>query len=560
MPCEITAPFEPGTIYTLEPWRAEWLISKFEKIARLARRSGVQCSPSLTASGSPYVTWRPVSGERWGSRRDANGGCLYVQNLRAMVDRGEIEMVGVMAISGCVCAGGVCPHHWDELVVQDFRAGGRMPVLPGGWHLVAAIDRLRVGAQLGADGATVVTPAQTMTIVREVPGRQCPAEFRGESAADRCDHCQVDRRRSVVYVLADDAGKHVQVGSTCIAEFIRDPNVEKAIDAMLRAYAAWAGVPSEDEDGNPIVSRRKGLQPLGRLLGMVAAYVRENRGVFLTRAAAGDGSTGNQADAALEASTDAERRRHPDLREPRDHVTASAAIAWAAGLPETGSAFEQNMRAMARCGCYDPKHLGVAAYIVAAHARAQGAARAVAAPVPVKVRLSAEVGSFAVRELEVVRVASWDGTYGTTYVTVMRVLPGGAVGGASDPPVADVGALVAWRSKETPSIRSAQIVQSHVDAHDLESPELTRGNGVRCSVKAGDRLIGRFKVKSHDEYKGAPQTEVSHFTVACDGWGFSCEGSPDLVAYVEGVITAGGNAPALPIARARTRKAKPVAA
>lgn len=530
---------EFGRVYTQSPWRVQWLADKLAAVAKKAARSGIHTSPAVRTLGEPYSVWSKARGADWMVARCPDGMCIAVDSPREK------------------CEPQVCPMHWREEIVQDFRAEGEMPVLPGGWHLVAAIDRERLSPD-----------APIVSIVREAPGRVCPLEFRGDNAANRCDHCEVRRGRKTVYVLANLDGKHIQVGSSCVAEFIRDANVEAAIDAILAAQAAWAGVPTEDEDGNPLVSaaRRAGPQALHTYLAHVAAYTRDNHGCYLTRAQAGDGSTGDQAFNAMTARDKQERKAFPDLRTATDSLVATAAIEWAKALPADGNTFEQNMRTFATAGFFTVKHKGVAAYIVAAYHKATRVNDAPVRKAPAG-RLQAEPGSKAQREVEIVRVHSYESMYGTGYITVMRVVSGD-----------DAGAIVKWMSKETPMVRSAHAMAQvqraddelegirpwpqHAGAATREQTETwIKGemeSPAQAPAQAGDRVTIAFKVKAHGEYKGALETTVSHVKRVCQGWGYACEAGTDEARIRDAQIAAGNNAPVGKTKPARKPRAKKV--
>mgnify|MGYP006339729893 CR=1 FL=1 len=532
------APFVAGATYVLAPWRAQWLNDKLVAISNKALKRGIAVMPALLATSEPYSIWHRAKG--WDGDTQ----------LCAFAD---------------VCKGGECPRHWDEEIVQDWMATGEMPVLKGGWHLVAAIDRARLA------------PDQPVsTIVREAPGRTCPAEFRGEHAANRCDHCKVQRARSVVYVLADAAGSHIQVGSSCVAEFIRDANVEAAIDAILAAQAAWAGVPTEDEDGNPLVSaaRRAGPQPLHTFLSMVGAYTRDNHNVYVTRSAAGsDGfgrgktATADAATSALEARTAKEREAWPDLRKPCDALLATAAIEWAKALPADGSTFEQNMRTFAHAGFYTRKHAGTAGYIVPAYQKATQQAGSYPARLAPAGRLQADVGTKATREVEIIKVIPYESQW-SGFITVMRVVSG-----------PDAGATVKWMSSNTPMVWSkhtAAQIQRGMDelaglrpAHLHQTPEQTQAwidselaSPHRVGAQPGDRVTIEFKVKAHSEYKGALETIASHVKCVCQGWGYACEADTDEARIRDAQIAAGNNAPigkTKPARKPRAKKVQPLA-
>ena len=553
MPCDATASAPSALVsapalvldktVTLQPHEAAWVNGRLADVARRARRSGVDEHPRLEPLDEPRLVYEPTAST------DVMLDCLN-----------EVEdKPGHFVIK---CGPGLCPHHWRETIVQDFRVAGVMPVLPGGWHLLAALDRTELG-----------------TVVREAPGFACPPEYRGANATDDCNHCGASRRRTTCYVLrrADD-GKTLQVGSSCVSEYLRDTNVESTIEIMLRMQAIWLDFWARVASGEIEVGmggREDKVKPLHDLLAHVAAYTRANHGVYVTRKQAeesGDPLHGQTRSATVDlawgcmnAKTPEEKKSFPDLRTAADLATATAAIAWAAALSEDGSAFEQNMGLFGRKGFYTPKHRGTAAYIVPAYLRATsqvGAYPVKPGPAPM---LDAKVGDTVVREVEVVRIASWDGAYGTQYLTAMRVLPTGTVTGATGSDPYDVGAIVKWKSGQTPTVRNA--FWAGRLAFDLETGtareddhELLRGGGQTGPARAGDRLLVQFKVKTHGEYKGSPETTVSHIKCLCDGWGFRVDATPAALELAARMIAEGRNAPPAPVAKPKRKRAAKSAA
>lgn len=83
----------------------------------------------------------------------------------------------------------------SEVVIE-----GVTPRLPGGWRLLASVDH-------------------TDHVVDVVPGEDCPADQRDRGPV--CDHCgTTNKQRKKTMVLQDEAGKVVQVGTTCIGDFL----------------------------------------------------------------------------------------------------------------------------------------------------------------------------------------------------------------------------------------------------------------------------------------------------------------------------------------------------
>lgn len=87
---------------------------------------------------------------------------------------------------------------WEEIQVVF---GGEAPKF-GGWTFVATLD-WDINAGL---------------IVRTAPGIE--SIDRTGLTEGTCDHCKADRRRNETYLLVHEDGRQVQVGSTCIKDFL----------------------------------------------------------------------------------------------------------------------------------------------------------------------------------------------------------------------------------------------------------------------------------------------------------------------------------------------------
>ena len=100
-----------------------------------------------------------------------------------------------------------------RIVFVEVELRGSMPKLPG-WSLVAVVSH-------------------EDNVVDVVPGEVCPAEQRTRGPV--CDHCKrTDARRKKTMVLRhDDNIKHVQVGTSCIADFLGSHAVNPEAALML---------------------------------------------------------------------------------------------------------------------------------------------------------------------------------------------------------------------------------------------------------------------------------------------------------------------------------------
>jgi len=112
-------------------------------------------------------------------------------------------------------------------------------------------------------------------ILKSIPGIELPEEYR--TIAPRCQHCNYKRRRNDTYVLQDtDTGKLIQVGSTCLKDFLGHQSAD--------SYASWAGALADvnimlsDQDFDDLWGGggggRETSYGIERFLGMIYAYIK----------------------------------------------------------------------------------------------------------------------------------------------------------------------------------------------------------------------------------------------------------------------------------------------
>lgn len=219
-------------------------------------------------------------------------------------------------------------------------------------------------------------------IVRAVPGVTLPKSYRVRPAA--CDHCRADRRRKDTYVLIHADGRIVQVGSTCIGDFLGTRNAEQ-IAFMAECYAAAQGVAEGSEDEGFGGGGSTGEIVLSQFLSYAAWAVR-NLGWVSRRvsreknenAISPEDMIFSTADRILALVSDPKARRtlgyeHSDA----DDAHALAAETWAETLTdeavdaETGD-YLHNLRAIARSGLVGYRTVGIAASMIIAFERAMG--------------------------------------------------------------------------------------------------------------------------------------------------------------------------------------------
>lgn len=217
-------------------------------------------------------------------------------------------------------------------------------------------------------------------IVRAVAGRDEDIPRKYRNAGPNCDHCRSSRQRSDTYLLRHEDGRFVQVGSSCLKDFLGS---ERALAIADRAtFLSQVRALLEDEGWSRSGGgSRPPILMLSTYLAMVALFIREKGWVSkkmaqespdpeTTRATAG-----RAWDEFFRKLDRGETRAEPT---PEDEAMAEQAIAWAENLsdaevdkPGMGD-YLHNVRAIARSGIAEWRTHGIAASMVAAYRRAMG--------------------------------------------------------------------------------------------------------------------------------------------------------------------------------------------
>lgn len=310
-------------------------------------------------------------------------------------------------------------------------------------------------------------------VVRSVPGQDLPPAFRTRGPA--CDHCKAVRRRNDTYVLHHDDGKLIQVGSTCLADFL-GTDTAGHLAAMATYFADACGLAEGDEEERLGGGGGWGDTLLANYLPMVAWCVQEQGWVSRGTASKYDDKVAT-ADSASTYLYDAKAREEAGVDITDQHrALAEQAAAWAENLTDhevdaKPGDYLHNLRAIARSGLVSGRCMGLAASMVVAYQNAVGiarkrAARAEQAP-------SHHVGTVGKRETFAATldfVHGYETAYGYTTILKFRTHDG---------------ALLVWKASNTSLDRE-------------------------CVGKA---YMVKGTVKKHDEYKGEKQTVVARCSV-----------------------------------------------
>lgn len=347
------------------------------------------------------------------------------------------------------------PHPEYGWVVECYAKVTRIPcTLVGdtpkfaGWTFVATLQHL--------DGEN---------IVRTLPGQELPVEYRTRGA--QCDHCRAQRRRNDTYVVRHEDSRILQVGSTCIADFLGTDDAGKLAAAACALAEARSIVEGEDLGGGEVTFDRTVEDYLPRV-----AFLVRTQG-WVSRKAQHEDCTGRvhaTADVAWAAKA-------ADLDvAAEDEELAKNAEAWAEGLTDeqvnAGSGdYLHNLRAGVRCGLVSHRTNGIVASVIIAYQKAVGIDRKKAARAARPA--SDYVGTPGKREVFTAVldfVTGFETQYG--YTTILKF-------------ITDAGAVLTWKASST---------------------SLTRED-------VGKRYELKGTVKKHEEYKGERQTILSRCAV-----------------------------------------------
>ncbi len=343
---------------------------------------------------------------------------------------------------------------------------GETPKLAG-WKLVAVVETLASGENL----------------LSCVPNEVCPPQYRNANA-QVCNHCNTSRRRAEVFVVVHEDGRTAQVGRQCLADFLGGQSPEGIV-----SYASWAfGLERTLSDAESEFWGGGGHEPVGfnidEFLKTTAALIRKLGWISRTVARQLEGASDEQSSTASNvvwllsrtwSQEDAKRRkefvaRNAIVLEERDAKLATEALAWGAALPTNDGDYIYNLGVACRLGFVTTKTTGLVASVIAAYQR----------------HLDKEA------ELNMKRAANKERKH-----------------------VGTVGERTGFAQVTVKAIRS---FDSEWGARTLIRFEDAAGN-VLCWWKSGDTQFEEGQtfditgtVKSHEDWKGTPQTLLQRVT------------------------------------------------
>jgi len=331
------------------------------------------------------------------------------------------------------------PYNQSRIEIEII---GESPQLEG-WRLLAVVETLANGENL----------------VRCVPGCTVPENYR--TADMHCDHCGTNRRRREVFILSHEDGRTVQVGRTCIADFLghvlASTLASRAEYLMSIEEAAEEAESDHYHGGGGVIHR-----DISSFLGTVAICIR--RLGWSSRGKTEEGFA--TADIAWAILTDFRSKYIAELveknnifAEERDVELAKNALEWARKL-DGGNDYLYNLGVACRQEHVNWKTTGIVASAIAAyqhHCEKQEKQE--------RKSLShvGEIGKRMDFEVTVKRIRYFDSDWGVRTMALFEDKSGNHI--------------VWWASCE-------------------------------LNLEEGDTILLKGTVKKHDDYKGIPQTVV----------------------------------------------------
>jgi len=333
-----------------------------------------------------------------------------------------------------------------EVLMVPFEINGPLDISFDGWSFIATFQHLPTGEN----------------IIRAISDDvKVPNFYRDTGSA--CDHCKVNRYRKDTYLLQHTDGNMVQVGSTCIKDFLGGNSPD---DILNRANLAsdiigfMSGMEDECGGGNsdPVYF-------IESVLAQTVACIRDYGWISKSKAKE-DNSMATASWVMNNFNPPRDPKFQKSIPTSLDHERAKMAAEWVEDLTDSeveNSDYLYNIRAIARSGMVDSRTMGFACSIIPAFNRAMEAKN------PKKI--SKHVGQLKKRQLFNLTLKhhfSYDGVYGVSHHYLFED---------------EDGNVIVWKASSS---------------HDMIE---------------GKKYCVKGTIKEHSEYKNIPQTLITRCEV-----------------------------------------------
>lgn len=214
-----------------------------------------------------------------------------------------------------------------RLVRVQLNTDAEVSAYQATFRMVSMVDVAIVGPVIKVGGHSLLGRIDfegELTIANTRPGGEMPLQYR--TATRFCEHCSVNRKRNAVFVFERDTGGHIQVGTSCLKDFLgHDP--ERALWAAREYAGLWGDIDEE-------IGRGAGRAPtmISVVEVMVAAAYSVRLHGFISKGAADErneaGNYTESTSATVHGYLFDRERRAKYKPTPDDFAKAKAVIEW----------------------------------------------------------------------------------------------------------------------------------------------------------------------------------------------------------------------------------------
>ncbi len=291
-------------------------------------------------------------------------------------------------------------------------------------------------------------------MIRNIPNHEIPIEY--QTMPITCDHCNVNRYRKKSYLLVNEQGNYMQVGSTCLRDF-----TGHAEPHALALQAEWlAEVEEEMQQMQSMCGfTQSPYYDLADYLAIVAQVIEEKGWMGAMQA--------REWDRISTAEFAWEKMLNKTARPNSEHkALAETAIAWARNMDAIGS-YLHNLKTIANNGYLSNRDKGFGASMIIAYQREQERL-AKEQEQAEKAKTSKHFGVVGKRAdywLTVTKKISWDGIYGTSYLVILEDAEGN---------VATWKTANGYQLTEGEQVKLKATIKDHAEYEGVAQTELTR--------------------------------------------------------------------------------------
>jgi hypothetical protein len=241
-----------------------------------------------------------------------------------------------------------------DIVVLPCDLTGPLSVSFDGWQFVATLQHLPTGENI------------LRTISEEFP---IPSEYK--NCGSNCEHCKVNRYRKDTYLVRHEGSKFMQVGSSCIKDFLGGNSPDDILKRASLAAEIISFMDGAEGDGGGGGSIDEGIFHIETFLAQTVACIRDYG--WLSKSEAKSSDNKSTASWVLDNFYPPSNRRFNfSVINDAEKDKARKAAEWAENLSDEeceASDYLHNIRAIARSGMVGIRTAGFAASIISSYDR-----------------------------------------------------------------------------------------------------------------------------------------------------------------------------------------------